>query len=225
MKQYELVVFDWDGTVMNSTGAIVEAIQKACADLDLAVPPPQTASWVIGLSLSSAMYRVVPDLQEEQLPLFIERYRHHFFQVDKQIALFDHARELLTELKENNVLIGVATGKSRDGLERMLAAQELEGFFDVTRCADEAFSKPHPAMLHQVMDVMGMQPQQVLMVGDTTHDIQMAHNAQVDGLGVSYGAHDRETLKESQPLAIVDTVPQLHDWLRQRVISQTSVQE
>src|SRR5699024_5217248 len=144
-----------------------------------------------------------------QVPLYIERYRHHFFQVDQQIRLFDHARELLTELKENNILLGVATGKSRSGLDRMLEAQALEDFFDVTRCADEAFSKPHPAMLHQVMDVMGMQPEQVLMVGDTTHDIQMAHNARVDGLGVSYGAHAYDTLNEAEPIAIVNSVDEL----------------
>ncbi len=139
MKHYSAVIFDWDGTVMDSTHSIVSAIQMACADVSLPVPSAQDAAWVIGLSLESALYRCVPTLTAELLPLFLERYRHHFLRRDTKIKLFDGIPELITTLRSRAVTLGVATGKSRVGLNRVLADTQLHEYFDITRCADESF--------------------------------------------------------------------------------------
>ncbi|SHI28369.1 HAD-IA family hydrolase [Pollutimonas bauzanensis] len=217
MKRYEAVVFDWDGTVMDSTHSIVEAIQSACADLDLPVPGASEASWVIGLSLESALYRCVPTLTAEKLPFFLERYRFHFLRRDPEIRLFDGIVDLLEVLRARQVVLGVATGKSRVGLDRVLGTMRLQGHFHTTRCADESFSKPHPAMLLEIMDELGLSPGQVLMVGDTSHDIQMAASAGVDSMAVTYGAHDERTLLEAQPTVMVSSVREMQAWMLERV--------
>lgn len=217
MKQYRAVIFDWDGTVMNSTQAIVASIQGACADMNLPVPDARTASWVIGLSLETALYHVVPTLTADQMEEFQLRYRTHYFSQDSQLPLFEGMPELLSELRGQGTLLGVATGKSRAGLDRVLVQCGMHDHFDVTRCADETFSKPHPAMLLEILAELYLEPHEVVMVGDTCHDMQMARNAGVDGLAVSYGAQDVEALSAGQPLAIVDSVEQMQDWLTDRV--------
>ncbi|KAA0888596.1 HAD-IA family hydrolase [Pusillimonas sp. ANT_WB101] len=217
MKHYSAVIFDWDGTVMDSTHSIVSAIQMACADVSLPVPSAQDAAWVIGLSLESALYRCVPALTAEQLPLFLERYRYHFLGRDTQIKLFDGIPELITTLRSRAVTLGVATGKSRVGLNRVLASTQLHECFDITRCADESFGKPHPGMLLEIMEARALRPEQVLMVGDTTHDIQMALAAGVDCMAVTYGAHDKPTLVKAQPTVMVSSVPEMQAWLLDRV--------
>ncbi|MGB3287743.1 MAG: HAD-IA family hydrolase [Burkholderiaceae bacterium] len=217
MKRYSAVVFDWDGTVMDSTHSIVAAIQGACADLGLPVPPAREAAWVIGLSLESALYRCVPTLAAAQMPAFIDRYRFHFLSRDPEIKLFDGIPELFTALQSRQVLLGVATGKSRVGLDRVLTAKNLHGQFQVTRCADESFSKPHPGMLLEIMDELGLPPERLLMVGDTTHDIQMAAAAGVDSMAVTYGAHDTATLLRAEPTVMVSSVGEMQSWLLDRV--------
>lgn len=217
MKRYRAVIFDWDGTVMNSTHTIVACIQGACADLGLPVPEARQASWVIGLSLESALYHAVPTLTADLFGDFQERYRARYLQLDAQLPLFDGMNELLGSLRAQGILLGVATGKSRAGLDRVLTQQSMHGHFDVTRCADETFSKPHPAMLHEIMDVLSLDPDEVLMVGDTSHDIQMARNANMDGLAVTYGAHDPDTLSKAEPLVMVDSVAQMSKWLSGRL--------
>ncbi|HEY9281237.1 MAG TPA: HAD-IA family hydrolase [Eoetvoesiella sp.] len=217
MKRYGAVVFDWDGTIMDSTHSIVSAIQDACADLELPIPSVTSASWVIGLSLESALYHAVPTLTAEKLPLFLERYRFHFLKKDPEIKLFDGIPELLAELRGREVLLGVATGKSRIGLDRVLRTMQLQTHFEITRCADESFSKPHPGMLLEIMNELNLQPEQVLMVGDTSHDVQMAHNAGVDSLAVTYGAHDRTTLLAAEPTFMVRNVKEMQAWLHNRV--------
>ncbi|HUH59252.1 MAG TPA: HAD-IA family hydrolase [Candidimonas sp.] len=217
MKRYGAVVFDWDGTVMDSTHSIVAAIQGSCADLELPVPSARDASWVIGLSLESALYRCVPTLTAEKLPLFLERYRHHFLSRDPEIKLFDGIVALLDSLRARNVVLGVATGKSRVGLDRVLGTMQLHDHFDTTRCADESFSKPHPAMLLEIMAERDLRPEQVLMVGDTSHDIQMATSAGVDSMAVTYGAHDKRTLLEAEPTVMVNSVREMQAWLLDRV--------
>lgn len=214
---YSLVVFDWDGTVMDSTNGIVAAIQGACRDLDLPVPSTSAASWVIGLSLESALRRAVPELTQAMVPRFLERYRTHYLLRDPELRLFDGIEALLHDLAGRQVQLAVATGKSRVGLDRVLAATGLRGAFQATRTADETFSKPHPAMLHELMDELQVEPERVLMVGDTSHDLQMACNAGVHGLGVSYGAHSPQELQGCQPQAIVDSVAALREWLLPRV--------
>jgi phosphoglycolate phosphatase len=217
VKRYAAVIFDWDGTVMNSTHSIVTAIQNACADLDLPVPAASEASWVIGLSLEAALYRCVPDLTAKQYPLFIERYRHHFLSRDPDIQLFDGIVDLFSELKTRSIALGVATGKSRVGLDRALQAKQLGQVFDATRCADETASKPNPAMLFEIMSELCLQPHQVLMVGDTTHDVHMATAAGVDSMAVTYGAHDKPTLLASEPTVMVSSVRDMRHWVLERV--------
>lgn len=217
MKRYKAVIFDWDGTVMDSTACIVGAIQSACIDLELPVPSVEEASWVIGLSLESALQRCAPQLPADRIPQFIERYRHHFFLYDQQLTLFDGILPLLGDLKSREIRLGVATGKTRVGLDRVLQANRLADLFDCTRCADEARGKPHPAMLFDIMKRLDLRPEHVLMVGDTTHDVQMAASAGVDSMAVTYGAHSKRTLLLSEPTVMVSSVKEMHDWLMQRL--------
>ncbi|HRL21410.1 HAD family hydrolase [Alcaligenes sp. SDU_A2] len=217
MNRYAAVVFDWDGTVMDSTYSIASSIQQACVDLQLPMPSIQQASWVIGLSLESALYRAVPDLSAEQMPQFLERYRFHFMQRDPHIKLFDGIVPFLGELRDRQVALGVATGKSRQGLDRVLQQVSLGTYFNATRCADETRSKPDPEMLHQLLDELMLEPEQVLMVGDTAHDIHMAANAGVDSVAVTYGAHDPKTLAQARPTVMVDSVAQMRDWVLPRI--------
>lgn len=217
MKRYKAVIFDWDGTVMDSTASIAGAIQAACVDLEVPVPSTEEASWVIGLSLDKALQRCAPTLKDEHIPLFMERYRHHFFLYDQQLALFDGILPLFDHLKEQEIRLGVATGKSRVGLDRVLQAHQLMGRFDCTRCADESQGKPHPAMLFDIMERLDLQPEQVLMVGDTTHDVQMASSAGVDSMAVTYGAHSKRTLLMSEPTVMVSSVREMRNWLVPRL--------
>ena len=215
--KYSLVVFDWDGTLMDSTHSIVAAIQGACRDMNLPVPPAENASWVIGLSLESALRSAVPELQDDDVPAFLARYRVHYLLRDPELKLFDGAGELLASLAGMGVMLAVATGKSRVGLDRALQATGLTGVFDATRCADETFSKPHPAMLLELMETLSVEPEQVVMIGDTSHDMQMAANAGVDAVAVSYGAHAIAELRACAPSALVDNVTALREWLMPRV--------
>lgn len=217
MSMYTLVVFDWDGTLMDSTHGIVAAIQGACRDLELPVPSASDASWVIGLSLESALRRAVPELTQAMVPRFLERYRTHYLLRDPELRLFDGVPEMLDALAGQGIQLAVATGKSRIGLNRALAATGLGPRFAATRTADETFSKPHPAMLHELMQELDVTPEQVLMVGDTSHDLQMAINAGVHGLGVTYGAHTLKELEGCSPQAVLGSVPLVREWLLDRV--------
>lgn len=213
MKHYDAVIFDWDGTLMDSTHSIIESIQLASADLGLPVPPAMRASWIIGLSLETGLYKAVPELTAELMPRFLERYRHHFFQRDTSIKMFDGAVAMLDSLRERTISISVATGKSRAGLDRVLKAVNLTHYFNTTRCADETQSKPDPQMLHEIIWELDLTPENVLMVGDTTHDIYMAHHAGMDSLAVTYGAHDVPTLEKSSPTHMVESVAEMQDWI------------
>ncbi len=202
---------------MDSTYSIVTSIQASCADLGLPVPSDQAASWVIGLSLESALYRCVPTLTADQVQPFIDRYRFHYFTRDREIKLFDGVVDLFQELHGRQVKLGVATGKSRAGLDRVLGFTQLVSQFHATRCADETCGKPDPTMLFEIMAELKLEPEQVLMVGDTTHDIQMAVNAGVDSMAVTYGAHDIPTLESAAPTVIVSSVPEMQSWILQRL--------
>lgn len=217
MKRYAAIIFDWDGTVMDSTYSIAHAIQLAAADVGLPVPSLEQASWVIGLSLESALYRAVPDLDEQRLPLFLQRYRFHYFQRDPHLVVFDGMLPLLAELRRRNTLLAVATGKSREGLNRVLQRTELSSWFDSTRCADETRGKPDPEMLNQILFELALEPEQVLMVGDTSHDINMAQRAKMDSMAVTYGAHDKESLIQSGPTVLVSSVSEMRSWILGRV--------
>ncbi len=213
-KRYDLIVFDWDGTVMDSTAVIATSIQSACRDLSLPVPTDEAARYVIGMGLAEALRHAVPEAPHEMHELLAERYRHYFLAQDQTIPLFAEAVETIQELQQKGYLLAVATGKSRKGLDRALHASGMKDYFHATRTADETFSKPHPAMLLEIMEELDVKPARVLMVGDTTHDLQMAINAGVDALGVAHGAHPPGPLLELKPLALLDDFAGLRNWFR-----------
>lgn len=214
-NHFELIVFDWDGTLMDSAGAIARAIQFACRDMGLPAPSDERARHVIGLGLQEALAYVAPGLKHEDYPRMVDCYRRHYLTIDHDLMLFDGAFELVESLAEEGRLLGVATGKGRKGLDRAFAASGLGTFFHASRCADECFSKPHPEMLEQLMDTFGVDRSRTLMIGDTTHDLAMAENAGVQAVGVGYGAHLRAALEEAQTLAVVDSIADLTVWLHE----------
>ena len=215
-KRFELIVFDWDGTLMDSTGAIVASIKAAATDLGLDPPSDERASHIIGLGLIDALRHALPDLPTERYHDLAERYRHHYLSRDQDLLLFDGAVELIDELARAGHSLAVATGKSRKGLDRAFEVSGLGPRFHASRCADECQSKPHPQMLDELMAEFGVEPAATLMIGDTTHDLLMARNAGVAALGVAYGAHPRETLEAASPLYCAADVAQLAAWLRQQ---------
>lgn len=213
-----LVVFDWDGTLMDSTAAIVEAIQGAAADLALPVPDARRASHVIGLGLHDALRHAVPDLDPDRLPDFVDRYRHHYLRRDADLRLFAGVREMLAALRGHpSVLVAVATGKSRVGLERAFDSTGLRPMFVASRCADEGLPKPDPWMLNDLCGTLGVDPSATVMVGDTTHDLGMARAAGAHGLGVAWGAHPRDVLEDFGARALFENVESLHAWLLARL--------
>ncbi|RJG05785.1 HAD-IIIA family hydrolase [Noviherbaspirillum cavernae] len=214
-KQFDLIVFDWDGTLMDSTATIVKCIQAAAKDLGLPIPDNKAASHVIGLGLQDAMEAALPGLDPRHYPRIVERYRYHYLSKDKGLALFEGVREMLTELSQQGYFLAVATGKSRVGLNRALDAANLLSVFDATRCADETFSKPHPAMLQELTRELGQDIQRTVMIGDTTHDLQMAINAGAAGIAVQYGAHPAHELETLNPIYAANSVPELHAWLNE----------
>ena len=213
-KQFDLIVFDWDGTLMDSTAHITRSIQHACRDLGLPVPDEVAASYVIGLGLRDALQIAAPTLDPVDYPKLAERYRFHYLTGDPHIELFAGVREMLDELRDTGYLLAVATGKSRVGLNRALDAVRLMSMFDATRCADETFSKPHPAMLHELTRELGQDVTRTVMIGDTTHDLQMAANAGTAGVAVGYGAHPAAELAKLEPCFCAPDVASLAEWLR-----------
>jgi phosphoglycolate phosphatase len=221
-RRFRFVVFDWDGTLADSTAIIADALQQACRDIGAPVPDDVNARYVIGLGLADALRHVAPDLPRERHPDLVARYRHHYLAREAAISLFAGVREMLAELGAAGIVLGVATGKSRTGLDHALAQHGIGGFFAATRCADEGFSKPHPDMLLRLMDQVGAVPGETLMIGDTTHDLLLAQNAGVAGLAVGYGAHAPAGLAQLRPLATVQSIPDLRAWLRGNACLSTS---
>jgi len=213
VERFDLVVFDWDGTLIDSTTAIARSIQAAAADLGLPVPDFERASHVIGLGLRDALAHAVPDLRPSQAAAFSERYRVHYFAAEDQFDLFEGARELIEALRARKVPLAIATGKSRAGLRRALDSANMNGLFAAIRCADQTHSKPHPAMLLELMAELMVEPQRTLMIGDTTHDLQMAAAARTHAVGLTHGAHDVSALRALAPLALFDSLHELHAWL------------
>ena len=212
-RRFDLIAFDWDGTLFDSTGLIVRCIQAACRDLGMPEPSDVQAAYVIGLGLMDALRHAVPDLAVERYPELGRRYRHHYMARQHEILLFDGTREMLASLKARNHWLAVATGKSRLGLNEALDSAQLRQFFDSTRTADETASKPDPLMLLELMGELGTQPERTLMIGDTTHDLQLAANAGVACIGVSYGAHPSEDFHRFSPRFVAHSTRELHDWL------------
>jgi phosphoglycolate phosphatase len=212
-KKFDLIVFDWDGTLMDSTAAIVNCIQAAAQDLGLPVPDKKAAAYVIGLGLHDAMQAVLAGLDVKHYGRMVERYRYHYLTKHTDLMLFDGAREMLADLSSQGYSLAVATGKSRVGLDNALHATNLLSVFDATRCADECFSKPHPAMLQELTRELDQDMARTVMIGDTTHDLQMAINAGASGIAVHYGAHPAPELQALNPLYSASSVFELHTWL------------
>jgi phosphoglycolate phosphatase len=215
-RQFELLVFDWDGTLMDSAAAISESLQAACRDLGLPVPSRERARHVIGLGLTDALAYVLPELPVADYPRVLDQFRAHFLRRDSGTTLFPGAADMIHELRDSGFMLAVATGKSRRGLDRALKETGLQGCFDATRCADEGFSKPHPEMLEAVMNALATAPASTVMIGDTTHDLEMAKAAGVAAVAVTYGAHERAALTACRPLAMVDELQGLRGWLLQQ---------
>ena len=214
-RQFDLIAFDWDGTLYDSTALIVRCIQEAVRDVGGTVPDAQSAAYVIGMALMPALAKAAPDVPTEKYPLLNERYRHHYLARHDELSLFDGVVPMLQSLRERHHWVTVATGKSRQGLNHALQAVEIKGLFDGSRTADETAGKPDPLMLHELMREFGVAPERTLMIGDTTHDLAMAQHAGCASLGVSYGAHDPAGFAAHQPLSVLHSVAQLHEWLMQ----------
>ena len=212
-RQFDLIAFDWDGTLFDSTALIARCIQAACADVGVPVPSLRDASYVIGMGLSEALQYAAPDLPRERYREMGERYRHHYFAKQHEVLLFEGTLAMLQSLKERHHVLAVATGKSRRGLDEALLSVQLKGLFDSTRTADETASKPDPMMLLELMAEFGVTPQRTLMIGDTTHDLQLAANAGAASVGVSYGAHDPAAFDAFAALHVAHSVPDLNAWL------------
>jgi phosphoglycolate phosphatase len=212
-RQFDLIAFDWDGTLFDSTQIITRCIQAAVVDVGGAKPTDEAASYVIGMALMSALAHAAPDVPQDKYPLLGERYRFHYMLHANDIALFEGVLPLLADLRERHHWLAVATGKSRRGLDDALHTAALKGVFDASRTADETAGKPHPRMLLELMREFGVEPERTLMIGDTTHDLQMAVNAGCASVGVSYGAHDHGQFEPLNPRFIAHSVKELHDWL------------
>ena len=214
-RQFDLICFDWDGTLFDSTAIIVRSIQQAVLDVGGQMPSDQAAAYVIGMALMPALAHAAPDVPKEKYPELGERYRHHSLARQGDISLFDGVLPMLAELKSRHHWLTVATGKSRRGLDEVLASRQLQGVFDGSRTADETAGKPHPRMLHELMREFGAEPERTLMIGDTTHDLQMAQNAGCASVGVSYGAHEPREFGALGPRFIAHSAAELHRWLRE----------
>jgi phosphoglycolate phosphatase len=212
-RRFDLIAFDWDGTLFDSTAIITRCIQAAVRDVGGTVPTDKEASYVIGMGLMQALAHAAPDVPKERYPLLGDRYRHHYFAIQHEISLFDGVLPMLADLKKQGYLLAVATGKSRRGLDEALATAALAGIFDASRTADQTAGKPDPLMLNELMAEFGVPPHRTLMIGDTTHDLQMAVNAGCASVAVSYGAHEPEVFHALNPLYIAHSAALLHDWL------------
>lgn len=213
MSQYQLIVFDWDGTLMDSTGHIVSCMRQAINKLELEPLEDTQISHIIGLGLTEAVQTLYPDGNTTLWSSLADCYRQTWLNSPEETPLFDNAIALLHQLAEQNIFLGVATGKSRRGLDKVLNATGLGDLFVATRSADECHSKPHPQMILELMDFVGLNGNDTIMIGDTEFDLLMAKNAGTDSLGITHGAHDENKLIACEPKAIVHDLHQVQHWL------------
>jgi len=211
-RRFDLIAFDWDGTLFDSTRIIVRCIQQAVVDVGGSMPSEKQAAYVIGLGLMQALAHAAPDVPQERYKELGARYRHHYIAHQNDLSLFEGVLPLLNELKARHHWLAVATGKSRRGLDDVLDTVQLKGMFHASRTADETAGKPHPLMLQELMREFGADAERTLMIGDTTHDLQMAANAGVDAVGMTHGAHPVEQLRELQPLVLLDDYAGFREW-------------
>ena len=200
---------------MDSTSTIARSLQAGFRDVGLPAPTLRDCNYVIGYGLREAMHYLSPESDEAEVARLIDAYKQHFFSGERQLALFDGVAEALPQLRDAGYTLAIATGKARAGLNRMLDLTGIGAYFEVTRCADEAFSKPHPAMLQYILDMTVIEPGRTLMIGDTTHDLELARNAGTHSAALSYGAHPLEEMLPLNPVAHFDDFPSLTRWLLQ----------
>jgi phosphoglycolate phosphatase len=214
MQDYKLVIFDWDGTLMDSVDRIVSSMQSAAQTVGLVSPLDHDVKQIIGLSLTTALETLFTSITAEQIEAMLVQYKYEYLEGDNTpTPLFENAINLLTQLKQHNKLLAVATGKGREGLNRVLNVSETSAFFNTTRCAGEMPSKPDPTMLNSILEELKIAPHEAIMIGDTSHDLKMAQNAGVDSIGVTFGVHDRDVLSRYKPKVIVDSLAELHQLL------------
>ncbi len=212
-KAYELIIFDWDGTLMDSASKIINCFRKAVADVDIEYPGDVAVRNIIGLGLKEALDVLLPGYSDGKRQQVVDRYREHFLYLDDtEMPLFDGVEEGLRHLNTGNYSLAIATGKARIGLDRVLEQTKLSDLFIASRCADEAASKPHPRMVLDILTETGVSAANAIVVGDTSYDIKMAHRANTDVLAVCYGVHDRDELRAEQPLDCVDNFAAVLDW-------------
>lgn len=214
-RRFDLIAFDWDGTLFDSTALIARSIQLAVRDVGGSMPSTDAAAWVIGMALPQALAHVAPDVPPEKHAELGHRYRYHYLKHQNDLSLFDGVLELLQALRTRGHLLAVATGKSRRGLNEALQQAQLRGVFDGSRTADETAGKPHPLMLQELMAEFDVPPERLLMVGDTTHDLAMAQAAGCASVGVAYGAHDTQGFAAHHPLYVAPSVAALHQWMQE----------
>jgi len=212
-RNFDLIAFDWDGTLFDSTAIITRSIQRAVADVGGTVPSDADASFVIGMALMPALAHAAPDVPKDLYPQLGKRYQFHYAAQQHELSLFAGVLDMLQDLKRRHHWLAVATGKSRRGLDEALETAELRGTFHGSRTADQTAGKPHPLMLQELMAEFDVPPERMLMVGDTTHDLQLALNAGCASVGVSYGAHEPAAFHALSPLFIAHSVLELHQWL------------
>jgi len=211
---YQLIIFDWDGTIMDSAQKISNCIQASARDVGLVEPSTKQAKSIIGLGLFEAMRHLFPDASEPQIVSMVDAYKHHFVTADgTEQKLFEGVVEGLQALEDAGAVLAVATGKSRAGLDRAFGALDLKHHFVTSRCADETRSKPHPQMLHEILDFTAIEPHKAIMVGDTTYDLDMAANANMAGLGAGYGVHSEQMLLDSKALSVQLSFNAIIAWL------------
>lgn len=212
--KFPLIIFDWDGTLMDSVGRIVSSMQRTAAVLELKQPSEAAVRDIIGISLEPAIEKLFGRLNGDDMAAFIEVYRQQYVHDDiTPSPLFPGARLLLENLRARGYTLAVATGKARHGLERVWQEADIRHLFHASRCADETASKPNPLMLHELLDETGYGVEQALMVGDSTHDMLMAENAGMARIAVKFGAHSAEQLTPHQPIAILDELSALTQYV------------
>lgn len=212
-RHFDLIAFDWDGTLFDSTTIITRCIQNAVRDVGGSVPSDRDAAYVIGMGLMQALAHAAPDVPKDKYAALGERYRHYYRACQNDISLFEGVLDMLMDLKSRQYWLTVATGKNRPGLDAALQTAQLKGVFDASRTADETKGKPDPCMLQELMSEFGVAPERTLMIGDTTHDLQMALNASCPSVAVSYGAHEPGAFKVLSPRFVAHSVSELHEWL------------
>ena len=224
MPAYKLIIFDWDGTLMDSQARIVACLMSAADDLNLQQLSVNQLKHVIGLGLREAIAKLYPQLSHDQITFFADRYRYHFVTANETPSgLFEHVRLMLEQLIAKGFMLAVATGKARRGLDQVLNDTGLNDCFHGSRCADETRSKPHPQMLEELLDEFGLMPNDAIMVGDTEYDMLMARTLGMDALAVSYGVHEKTSLLKHQPVSCVDNITELSQWLLQCEMNQETV--